>query len=220
MCRECRSTANTDHAKWWGRWGKLQQFSGGFSGAQETEREDLWKDVTGERILEVRVGLGASLKHYPADSVVTALDISEPMIQIAHERAIEEDVDVELLQMSVEDLSFEDRTFDTIVSNSTLCCTEDIHAAAEELNRVLKPNGRFVMLENVRPDTPWLAALFERLEPVARFLHAGYFHRNTPKILREHGFTIETIQSRDKYGKRKFVVASPAGEKGPQYVGG
>lgn len=209
MSREHQHVGSGDHMVWWNRWGKLHRVLGSGSDGHSEEREELWSGVTGGEILEIGVGAGASFPYHPPNSSVTAVDISEAMLETAREQAAEEGVNVDLYQMNLEDMSFDANAFDYAVSNATLCCTEDVHSAVDELARVLKPDGRFVMLENVRPETSWLARLFDYLKPVAHCLHGGYFYRDTPAILREHGFTIEQIKTKDDHGMRKFIIAVP-----------
>ena len=48
------------------------------------------------RTLEIGVGTGANLAHYPPDASVTAIDLSPEMLAIAQQHAEELDLDIEL----------------------------------------------------------------------------------------------------------------------------
>src|SRR5690606_15462183 len=50
-------------------------------------RPSLFHGLDGKRILEVGVGTGKNISHYPATADVTAIDISERMLSRARDRA-------------------------------------------------------------------------------------------------------------------------------------
>ncbi len=56
--------------------------------AAQRWREKLFSRLEGQRILEVGVGTGKNLAHYPPGISVTAIDISERMLARARKRAI------------------------------------------------------------------------------------------------------------------------------------
>src|SRR5699024_5898796 len=66
-------------------------------------------------VLEVAVGTGLNLPFYPADVKFTGIDLSEPMLAQARERAAAMDRPVTLQQADAHDLPFEDGSFDTAV---------------------------------------------------------------------------------------------------------
>jgi len=59
-------------------------------------RERLWSKIHGNRILEVGVGTGKNLSHYPSGAQVTAVDLSDKMLVRARRRAQELDIEVDL----------------------------------------------------------------------------------------------------------------------------
>ena len=67
---------------------------------------------SGDKVLEVGVGTGISLKYYPANVIVDAIDASEPMLKEAQEN-IEEGVeaDIRLQCMDAHHLEFDDDSF-------------------------------------------------------------------------------------------------------------
>lgn len=211
MCRKCHISDSDGHLSRWNTYGKIIQFTDRFHSEGSADREALWNRVEGNRVLEVGVGPGRSMVHYPRGVELTAIDISETMLEIASNKAESHGLDVDLRQVNIEEMPFEDDRFDCVVSNATLCCTENIQTAVEEIHRVLSDDGQYVMLENVRADTEWVATLQRKLKPVFRFLHGGYFYRDTPAILEEHGFTLDSVETRDRFGMNKLIVASPDG---------
>lgn len=212
MCRKCHVSNTGSHFERWDTYGKIIKLTNWIYSPGCGNREDLWNLVDGDRILEIGVGPGESMNYYPPDAEMTAADISEPLLEMAADRAESNGIDVDLHQVDAEDMPFEDGHFDCVVTNATLCCIENLEPAVEEIHRVLSDDGQYVMLENVRADTEWVATLQDKVKPVFRFLHGGYFHRDTPTILEEHGFTLDSVETKDRFGTSKLVVASPDGQ--------
>ena len=67
-------------------------------------RELLWSKVTDAHILEVDVGTGKNFLYYPPDDKVTAIDLSEGMLERAQIKASKQKVKVRLEQMDVQNL--------------------------------------------------------------------------------------------------------------------
>ena len=112
-------------------------------------RQLLWSKVEGQIILEVGVGTGKNFPFYPPGSDITAIDFSEKMLDRAREKAKKQDIEIALRQMDVQNLSFEDDTFDTIVSTFVFCSVPDPIKGLKEIKSVCKPNGKLLLLEHV-----------------------------------------------------------------------
>src|SRR5215208_3877586 len=104
-------------------------------------REWLGARVQG-RVLEVAIGTGLNLPHYPADVTVTGIDLSPAMLAIAKERAADLGLDVDLRTGDAEHLPFDDEAFETVVCALALCTIPDPATAIGEMKRVLIPGGR------------------------------------------------------------------------------
>jgi len=63
-------------------------------------------------------------------------------------------------------LDVPDHTFDTVVATGVFCSGPDPVRGVREVRRVLRPDGRAVFLEHVRPEGRWLGALFARVDPL------------------------------------------------------
>lgn len=114
-------------------------------------QEDLWKDleqstlrllrpvVTGSsRILDAGVGLGRLLAHFP-DHDRYGVDVALPYLQETKSSGI----NVAVAQL--EDLPYEDESFDVVVSTDVLEHVFDLYRATSELRRVLRPGGHLVV---------------------------------------------------------------------------
>jgi SAM-dependent methyltransferase len=115
----------------------------------------------GEHVLDAATGTGeVALRVARAGGDVTAIDISEPMLEKARRRAEEEGVAVQFDRGDVEYLPYEDASFDIVVSNFGLVFAPDHANVAAELARVTRPGGR-VAFSAWKPN-PKLGELYRR----------------------------------------------------------
>lgn len=100
-------------------------------------------------VLEVSVGTGLNLRHYPDHVALTALDLDQEMLSVARRRA---DVlhKVSLLQGDAAQLPFPAGSFDTVVCTLAMCEFRDRRAVLAEMNRVLRPQGRLLLLDHAQ----------------------------------------------------------------------
>jgi ubiquinone/menaquinone biosynthesis C-methylase UbiE len=99
--------------------------------------------------LEVGFGTGLNLPYYPrAVHKLTAVDPNPGMHRLAQKRVKRARVEVDQQVLGRERLPFEDDRFDCAVTTFTLCSIEDVAQALREVYRVLKPGGKFLLLEH------------------------------------------------------------------------
>ena len=114
--------------------------------------------------LEVAIGTGLNLSHYPSDLKLIGVDLSPEMLARAHVRAQQMGRAVELLEADAQALPFPDESFDTVACTYALCSVLDDALVVSEMGRVLKPGGRLIMVDHVRSTFPplyWLQWLYE-----------------------------------------------------------
>ncbi len=114
-------------------------------------------------MLELAVGSGLNLPLYNWTSLasLTALDLSQGMLSRAAAAAAAAQLPsnkLTLLQGDVAALPFETSSFDCVVDTFSLCVFERPGEALREARRVVKPNGRVLLLEHTRSDSPLLGA--------------------------------------------------------------
>ena len=156
-------------------------------------RHELVAELEGE-VLEIGAGTGFNLPHYERASRVVAVEPNASMAKQLRKRAAEAAVPVELRIGSAESLPFADGTFDTAVITFVLCSVDDPAAALRDVRRVLRPDGRLVILEHVRGEGR-LAAWQTRLTPLHRKV-AGNCHldRDTLAALAAAGFETDQVE--------------------------
>jgi ubiquinone/menaquinone biosynthesis C-methylase UbiE len=110
-------------------------------------------DVSGE-VLEIGVGTGLNLPHYPEYvRKITTVDPNPGMNRKLAKRIASSEIEVDRRVLSSEELPFDNETFDCVVSTITLCSIANVTQAMAELYRVLKPGGRLQFFEHgVSPD--------------------------------------------------------------------
>ena len=108
--------------------------------------------LEGKRVLELGTGTGGTatlLAKYGAS--VIGIDLLPFRIKEAKERTNQHNVtdSVTFSLMDATQLAFPDNTFDFVISKSVLVFTEHSQTA-KECNRVLKPGGKAIFMENMR----------------------------------------------------------------------
>ena len=118
-------------------------------------------------MLEVGVGTGLCLPLYPANCDLTAIDLSEPMLEKAAERVSELGLtNVKLLHMDAGAMTFEDSSFDLVIAAYVVTAVPDYRKLMEEMVRVSRPGGRLILLNHFTQDSPLIAAVEKAISPI------------------------------------------------------
>lgn len=155
------------------------------------------------RVLEVGCGTGLALAEY-ANRVDFAVGIDPALdsLRVANRRS-----HAACLQASAEHLPFADASFDTVVSSLVFCSVPDPHAGLNEIRRVLKADGRLLMLEHVQANGPWLARVLDILQPAWTCVSGGcHPNRDTESVVTAAGFSIQAESYRARGVLRRFVA--------------
>jgi len=169
-------------------------------------RETLWSKVEDKKVLEVGVGTGKNFPYYPVDKEIVAIDFSERMLDLARKKAKALGIKVYLEQMDVQDLKFEDNTFDTVVGSFVFCSTPDPIRGLQEVRRVCKPGGKVLLLEHVLSANRLLAWWMNLVNPVITRLMGGNINRRTVENVDRSGLKIERVADL-AYGIFKLIEA-------------
>jgi len=183
--------------------------------------------LAGKRVLEVGVGMGShaqilaeSAQHF------IGIDLTQPAVAATHRRLqLLGKRRAAVLQMDAEQLAFPDAAFDFVWAWGVIHHSASTRRALEEVRRVLKPDGRALVMVYHRAFVPWLvyAGLIRGL------LRGGIFRsRGIHRVVQ--GFTDGAIaryytraewrreisglfeaESMEVYGNRGEVLPLPGG---------
>jgi ubiquinone/menaquinone biosynthesis C-methylase UbiE len=142
------------------------------------------------RVLEVAIGTGRNLPHYPPDAAVTGIELSPAMLAIARQRAAGLGRDVDLREGDAEHLPVGDASFDTVVCALSLCTIPGPAAAISEMNRVLAPGGRLLLLDHVGSTWPPVRAAQWLLEQITIRVAGEHFNRRQLPLVEAAGFRV------------------------------
>lgn len=108
-------------------------------------------------ILDVATGTAdvalETVKRVPEVDKIIGIDISNEMLEVGRQKIKKRQLTetIELQQGDSENLPFEDNTFDAITVAFGVRNFEHLEKGLQEMNRVLKPNGKLVVLEFSKP---------------------------------------------------------------------
>jgi ubiquinone/menaquinone biosynthesis C-methylase UbiE len=155
------------------------------------------KELLGEaygKTLEVGVGTGKNIPYYGDNVDVTGIDFSEKMIEKAEKKSAKRD-NVRVQVMDAEKMSFNDSTFDTVVTSCVFCSVPDPVKGLQEIRRVCKNGGKILMLEHVRSNRKILGSLMDVLNPVPLTIIGANINRQTYQNLLKAGFDHKNIDA-------------------------
>jgi ubiquinone/menaquinone biosynthesis C-methylase UbiE len=172
-------------------------------------RKRLWGQVKGQKILEVGVGTGKNMPYYPPQAQVTAIDLSDRMVDRARHKAQTLGLDVELLEMDTQHLDFPDNSFDAAVATFVFCSVPDPVLGLQELARVVRPGGQIVLLEHMRAENRLLGRLMDWFNPLIVRIMGANINRRTVDNVQRAGLKLARVDDLSASGIVKLMVAEP-----------
>jgi ubiquinone/menaquinone biosynthesis C-methylase UbiE len=127
---------------------------------------ELAGDVTNNRVLDIATGGGhTALAFAKAGAVVTATDLTPAMLGAAQTFINARGVDtISYQEAKAEALPFEDQSFDIVTCRIAAHHFADPEKFVAEVARVLKPDGMFLLVDNISPQHKLLADIMNHIE--------------------------------------------------------
>jgi ubiquinone/menaquinone biosynthesis C-methylase UbiE len=164
------------------------------------------------RVVEIGFGSGYNVPHYPSGvERVLAVEPSATAWRMAARRVGASPVPVEQVGLDGQSLPIDDASCDGAICTFALCTIPDPGAALAEVRRVLRPGGRFHLLEHgVAPDAR-VAAFQHRIEPLQRRIADGcHLTRDPVSMVTDAGFAIEDLEQKYGAGPRAWAYLTRA----------
>jgi len=174
------------------------------------------------RIMDLCTGTGdlaiRLARMSPGETEITGYDYSQPMLDLAKQKAAKAGQQkIAFIQGDAADMPFADNHFDAIgiafAFRNLTFKNHDTPKFLAEIYRVLKPGGRFVIIESSQPQWRWLRALFRfytryivypvgslvsKNKPAYKYLSYSVIHYYQPEeiceLLKKHGFSEARFQ--------------------------
>jgi ubiquinone/menaquinone biosynthesis C-methylase UbiE len=147
--------------------------------------------------LEVAIGTGLNLPHYPVHVRLTGLEFSAGMLEVARERADRLGREVALEQGDARRLPWPDARFDTVTCTFALCGIPEPDRALAEMVRVLRPGGLLLLADHVA-STIWPVRVVQALADLVSVpLQGEHWRRRPVRWIQDLGWPIER---HDRFG--------------------
>jgi ubiquinone/menaquinone biosynthesis C-methylase UbiE len=162
-------------------------------------------ELDGE-VLEIGFGSGLNVPHYPPTITrVRAIDPATVGRRLAAGRVANCPVPVEYVGLDGQELPLESASVDHVLTTWTLCTIPDVARALGEIDRVLRPGGRFHFVEHGRSPDPEVARWQDRLTPLQRRVAGGcHLNRRIDDLIAHSGLELSRMTTYYAKGPRPF----------------
>ena len=153
-------------------------------------------DLDGEeKILDIGTGTGEILPwiaEYLESGTVIGTDISKKMIVRTRNKIKKRDLEdkVKVVYDDIQNSRFPDDHFDRIIATFTFTTVPDPRKTAEQCKRLLKEDGKMIILDTGKPENSLYLPLFVLMNFSAKVFGRTHMDRPIPKIISNH-FKIE-----------------------------
>ncbi|MFQ5863569.1 MAG: class I SAM-dependent methyltransferase [Candidatus Brocadiales bacterium] len=128
----------------------------------------------GEEILEVGVGTGVSLPHYPKHARLVGIDISGEMLAKAKERKAALGLsNVDIYEMDASRMDFPDGRFDKVIAAHVITVVPEPLKVIKEMKRVCKDGGEIYVLNYIGASSGVVSRLERLFSPIRRAMGLG-----------------------------------------------
>ena len=144
-------------------------------------------------ILFLAIGTGLDVRFFPPNRSIVGIDISDSMIEKARPRVEAYDGQIELRQMDVHEMPFENGHFDQVFTSCTFCSVPRPVEGLEALRRVLKPGGELHMFEHTGSRYFPFRIMLNAMTTLSRRL-GPEMNRPTVEHVKAAGFRLSAVQ--------------------------
>lgn len=186
------------------RWGRFWQWAQAILQARcnveyelkvAAKKQALFSGIKGE-VLEIGPGTGANLVYLPVGVRWIGVEPNTYMHAYLRELGAKLGLPLDIRVGVAEQLPLPDGTMDAVVGTQLLCSVDDPARALWEIQRVLKPGGRFLFLEQVAAAPgSWLRRWQRLTNPVSALLGDGcHPNRDSWREIEQAGFSLAQVE--------------------------
>ena len=148
-------------------------------------------DLAPGRVLEIGAGVGANLRYLPVGTELVAVEPNLAMLERLRARCAAAGIPVTVLAGGAERIPLPDDSVDEVICSLVLCTVGDPERVLAEVQRVLKPGGRFRFVEHVESPRSGPRRFVQHLirRPWAWLFEGCHLHRHTPQLVDAAGFS-------------------------------
>ena len=148
-------------------------------------------------VLDIGIGSGLNIPFYNKTKIkqLYGLDPSKELLDIAKPIAKENQMKIEFLQCSAENIPLPDKSIDTVLITYTMCTIPDVALSNSEIMRVLKDDGKLLFCEHGLAPDKNIAKWQKRINPLWGKIAGGCnLNRDIPKLITSSGFKISNME--------------------------
>lgn len=162
----------------------------------------------GDRVIEVGVGTGLSLSHYPDQCSVVGIDLTRKMLNKAQEKKERLRLDhVDLMEMDAENIAFADNSFDHAVAGFVVSVVPNPEKMVAELKRVTKKDGTILILNHFCSKHVLISKMEKFFSPLCE--KWGWRSDITLDLLSNHcNLNIKQIFKKNRFDPWSIIIAA------------
>ncbi|HWD39549.1 MAG TPA: methyltransferase domain-containing protein [Fimbriimonas sp.] len=168
---------------------------------------ELTDPQSADKLLDIATGAGhTALAFAPLVAEVVAFDLTPSMLDQAAALAAERGLtNVTTVQGQAERLPFPDESFDIVTVRTAPHHFADVKAFVDESFRVLKPGGKFLLVDTTVPEDDWLDIEINRIELLRDPSHVrNYRASEWQGLVEEAGFRVAHLHVGQHAGGKKM----------------
>lgn len=157
------------------------------------------------QLLEVGVGTGLAIPPLPRNIKITAIDVSQKMLNQTRKRLHSLSIhNVQLFKMDATHLGFPDNSFDRILAAYFISTVQDPVKVILEMKRVCRPGGCLVFLNHFECEVPVIGSIEKHLSSI--FYRLGFnTGLNLQELMEQTGLDVESVEKIGALGHFKAV---------------
>jgi ubiquinone/menaquinone biosynthesis C-methylase UbiE len=176
------------------KWDKASKTFDAMSGVGTEKRwapvkQEFFSQMGDGKILFLAVGTGLDIASFPKGKNIIGIDISPKMLEFAQPRVDTYDGKMEISEIDVMDLPYEEHSFDQVFTSCTFCSVPNPVEGLKALYRVLKPGGELHMFEHTGSRIFPFNLMLNLMTPLTRNL-GPEMNRPTQDNVKKAGFTL------------------------------